>query len=98
LLDLLRLIARSHNHASLRKNVMQTIQKDEAIGELFQVSICERPCNVVDLVRVVVVPKCACDPPAVHEGFIIDLLPPSAQRHSSSIATSFGRRCPVERL
>jgi len=37
--DLLRLIARSHNHARLRTNIMQAIQKDEVIGELFPAAI-----------------------------------------------------------
>jgi hypothetical protein len=37
--DQLRLIARSHNHARLRTNIMQAIQKDEVIGELFPAAI-----------------------------------------------------------
>ena len=37
--DLLRLVARSHNHARLRTNVMKAIEGDENIGELFPVAI-----------------------------------------------------------
>jgi len=37
--DLLRLIARSHNHARLRTNVMKAIEEDEVIGELFPAAI-----------------------------------------------------------
>jgi hypothetical protein len=34
--DLLRLIARSRNHHRCRTNVVQAVQEDEAIGDLFQ--------------------------------------------------------------
>ena len=37
--DLLRLIARSHNHARIRTNVVKAIEEDEVIGELFPAAI-----------------------------------------------------------